>query len=408
MEIIVVSDTVRQRRSRTPSQNENIATDSKSKTVILPDVLPKTFHLAESSALFSQINEPQKLLTSTDAAEDESKFSVVEIRETNLTSPKKVISTYNVENMSTCSILESVSYLQPSCVETVHIIDVTSEPSDTDTCCSTPNLEERPEIHVSSDDDDGESDEYETGELGPELSPTMKVFTRQISKKENKKPLQKERDVLKDSEQNDKQNKIPPKPQRKRLTPTLKEILSATSDRDRFYGADKERFDEPLIFSDDDDNHRFRGQSADSFNRDMVLMKNPSNKQTNQKKIPKFELRCVFLFCQRVCCVHDTRFKNTNVPLTDSVFWIPKIPFRMKLAILLFKLSELNVFLLKNKFRICRNNIFKIVWNFLFDANLFFSNLCSHCRIALQNRMPLNQLCCMNGNWSTQRKTIPV
>lgn len=314
-EIIVVSDTVRQRRSRTPSQNEHIATDSKSKTVILPDVLPKTFHLAESSALFSQINEPQKLLTSTDAAEDESQFSVVEIRETNLTSPKKVVSTYNVENMSTCSILESVSYLQPSCVETVHIIDVTSEPSDTDTCCSTPNLDERPEIHVSSDDDDddddGESDEYETGELGPELSPTMKVFTRQISKKENKKPLQKERDVLRNSEQNDKQNKIPPKPQRKRLTPTLKEILSATSDRDSFYGADKERFDEPLIFSDDDDNHRLRGQSADSFNRDTVLMKNPSIKQTNKqtKKIPN--LNCDVSFCSAneyaVCMILDSK-----------------------------------------------------------------------------------------------------
>lgn len=283
-EIVVVSDTVRQRRSRTPSQNENVTTDSKAKSIIMPDLLPRTFHLAETSALFSQINEPKSLLTSKDEADGEAKFSVVEIRETNLTTPKKVVSTFNIQNqnigqsLNTCSILESVSYLAPSCVETVHIIDVTSDPSDTDTCCSTPNLDERPEIRVSSDDDDdGESEEYETGEPGPELSPTIKVFTTQISLEEDKKPMQKERDLLKDSEQ----SKVPPKPKRKKLTPTLQEIL--TSDRDSFYGADKELYDEPLIFSDDDENQRSRGQSTDFFNRDTVLIKKTLT-QTNQTK----------------------------------------------------------------------------------------------------------------------------
>lgn len=300
MEIVVVSDTVRQRRSRTPSQNENVTTDSKAKSIIMPDLLPKTFHLAETSALFSQINEPTSLLTSKDETDGEAKFSVVEIRETNLTTPKKVVSTFNIQNqnigqsLNTCSILESVSYLAPSCVETVHIIDVTSDPSDTDTCCSTPNFDERPEIRVSSDDDDdddGESEEYETGEPGPELSPTLKVFTRQISLKEDKNPMQKERDLLKDSEQ----SKVPPKPKRKKLTPTLKEIL--TSDRDSFYGADKELYDEPLIFSDDDENHRSRGQSTDIFNRDTVLIKKtPHTNKSNKTKIPKFQLRSVFFF----------------------------------------------------------------------------------------------------------------
>lgn len=309
-EIVVVSDTVRQRRSRTPSQNENVTTDSKAKSIIMPDLLPKTFHLAETSALFSQINEPKSLLTSKDEADGEAKFSVVEIRETNLTTPKKVVSTFNIQNqnigqsLNTCSILESVSYLAPSCVETVHIIDVTSDPSDTDTCCSTPNLDERPEIRVSSDDDDdddGESEEYETGEPGPELSPTIKVFTRQISLEEDKKPMQKERDLLKDSEQ----SKVPPKPKRKKLTPTLQEIL--TSDRDSFYGADKELYDEPLIFSDDDENHRSRGQSTDFFNRDTVLIKKtPHTNKSNKTKIPKFQLRSVF-FSEKECMVLDSK-----------------------------------------------------------------------------------------------------
>lgn len=76
-EIVVVSDTVRQRRARTPQSGESpssantSASESPTKAVeasssgdqVLPDVLPpQTFRLAESSTLFSQISlNPDKI-----------------------------------------------------------------------------------------------------------------------------------------------------------------------------------------------------------------------------------------------------------------------------------------------------------------------------------------------------------
>lgn len=305
MEIVVVSDTVRQRRSRTPSstalpQTENVITDTKAK--VMPDLLPKTFHLAESSALFSQINNAPHELTRKSCDEtDTAPFSVVEIRESNISPVKRVVNTYkrseNVEQMlNTCSILESVSYLEPSRVETVHIIDATSEPSDSETTCSTPNLDERDVDKMSSDDE--ESEEYETGERGTgSIEPMMRVSTARISFKENKgKIRQNDRDLLKDSDQIDVKCKVPPKPQRKKLTPTLKEILSAASDRDSFYSADKEVFDEPLTFSDDDDYH-FDGQLTDKFTGHTVHIKNP--KTNKQIKIPKTKLLFTVCFMRK-------------------------------------------------------------------------------------------------------------
>ncbi|XP_031638601.1 dystrophin, isoforms A/C/F/G/H isoform X5 [Contarinia nasturtii] len=284
MEIVVVSDTVRQRRSRTPStsattiQNDNIVKDSNKKSNVMPDLLPKTFHLAETSALFSQVNsDSENLLTQQDSIDNnESKVSIVEIRETNLSSPKRVVNTYKsnengqIQNigqvLNTCSILESVSYLEPSCcVETVHIIDATSEPSDSETPCSTPNLGDR---HDSDDeDDDSDENEYETGEPAP---------MKQMSYHKSRGALRNERNLLKESEQFDNISNSPSKPQRKKLTPTLKDILSATSDRDSFYSADKEVFDEPLTFSDDDDSHHLGEQTTENFNRDTDRIAKPN------------------------------------------------------------------------------------------------------------------------------------
>lgn len=302
MEIVVVSDTVRQRRSRTPSSTslphtENVITDTKAN--VMPDLLPKTFHLAESSSLFSQIdNAPNVLAQKSSDESDAAKFSVVEIRESNISPLKRVVNTYkrseNVEQISnTCSILEAVSYLEPSRVETVHIIDATSEPSDSETTCSTPNLDDRDVDKMFSDDD--ESGEYETGERGMgSIEPMMRVTTARISFKENKARMQKDRDLLRDSDEIDVKCKIPPKPQRKKLTPTLKEILSAASDRDSFYSADKEVFDEPLTFSDDDDHH-IDGQLIDKFNRHTVYIKTlEKQKKMNSKFQNKnYCLRCV-------------------------------------------------------------------------------------------------------------------
>lgn len=272
MEIVIVSDTVRQRRSRTPSSSTNPqnpeSTESTEKTV-LPDLLPKTFHLVESNPLFLQINSPNGLSLgqSMDEPDRAQQFSVVEIRESNLMEPKKLVNTFTKPNemeisenlgevLNSCSILESVNYLQPCDVETVHIIDATSEPSDTDTCCSTPNLDERPQSNATSTDG-SESEEYETGE------PSSLVDKIVISKERISFD---ERSIAKDRDNSmDKPGK-PANPQRKKLTPSLKEILSA--DRDSFYSADKEVFDEPLTFSDDDDDDA----PAEKIDRHTVLI----------------------------------------------------------------------------------------------------------------------------------------
>lgn len=365
MEIVVVSDTVRQRRSRTPlpqTPMQSSATESttaselpappststastkpklKPKPFILPDLLPKTFHLAESSALFSQVdNDAQNFLalkspsltpspTRTPPAppqrksslrrmaeqndyENVQKVSVVEIRESNLTTPKKAINTFHTREslqrqnlgqvMNTCSILESVDFIEPCNVETVHIVDVTSEPSDSETPSSTPKQSKRAglnnqrEASSDSDDEGGDSDEsdakeYETGEepiIGPlpETVSTdkMRILRRGISWDESRKPLKKDRDLLRDCET---------QPHRK-LVAGLKEILSVRSgDFDR----EAQSFDEPLVFSEDDDDDEVDEPQA---NRDTVFfhsVKKPSKTNRVQKFFLAPSLQCIS-FCE--------------------------------------------------------------------------------------------------------------
>lgn len=373
MEIVVVSDTVRQRRSRTPLQSppsppqqssstartvtdlpaHNYDTNAKPKQIAMPDLLPKTFHLAETCALFSQIDNaqnslapsPTKLTTPPPPPQRSSslktmrksvdhdyenvseKVSVVEIRAVNLTAPTRAISTYHTreslqchnigQRMNTCSILESIDYIEPSQVETVHIVDVSSEPSDSETRSSTPNPTNRTKQNnqresLSDDDDDDDDDqsdanEYETGEpamAGPQPKNSnrgkMQILRQQISCEGNRKSLQKDRDLLKDSEiecvteRRPQLKPSPPpklqKPQRIKLTPTLKEILSTTPTDCDQSAADK--FEEPLVFSDDDDDD-VNGDTVDDdsvqFNRDTVFFfqiefndTQPTNKQKPQ------------------------------------------------------------------------------------------------------------------------------
>lgn len=290
MEIVVVSDTVRQRRSRTPSSSAQVLhhengnkNDLKINSKVMPDVLPKTFHLAETSALFMQVNNnPENLLAQTKNIENcQSKFSIVAVRETNLSLPKSVYvdtndsgGTKNQNSIwNTCSILESVSYLEPSRVETVHIIDATSEPSsssDTETSCSTPNLDDRPKnkaILFLSDDEDSDEYDYRTGEPAPK-----NTANKRTTHTENKELSEKERYLLKGSEQPHNLTEAPPKPHRKKLTPTLGDILSAASDRDSFNSADNEVYDEPFTFSDDEDFNQLGGPSTEKFNRNTVLI----------------------------------------------------------------------------------------------------------------------------------------
>lgn len=276
MEIVVVSDTVRQRRSRTPSTSATSTANTNDDTKeivqsfkandssgnVMPDLLPKTFHLVESSTLFSQIQDSgaDLLMSNPDDVDREHKFAVVEIRESNITMPKRAIgkiepnvSENSIAVSNTCSILESVNFMKPSSVETVHIVDATSEPSDTETS-TTPNPDDGTESVGSSSDSDSEN-EYDTGETYipqgylPD-KPKRQVWLSRIEERPSSKV------------------------HRSRLQTTTKEALLI--DRDSFIdGDDNELNDEPLIFSDDDDQNIEVAQSDELTDRDTVYYIKP-------------------------------------------------------------------------------------------------------------------------------------
>lgn len=302
---------MRQRRARTPSSTqpqspaapnpnesppESNAGHTPSAAVnVLPDLLPRTFHLAESSSLFSQINEGKEpnhtsQLSQKAGEPAEPTFSVVAIRESNLTEPKKptftgsgdkasaaagslALLTPKIGEINTVSILEKVDFFEPEYVETVNIIDATSETSDTDTC-TTPVLDET-RSRISREDI--ENMQIDEALQIPELVAAVTAATTPatairsidspiILKVERKKmkltPLgdggkcvaaqSNDRDILRDSESTDHRRKPVKLKKKQQLAPRLKDDLSPTG-RDSFYNSDHENFEEPLVFSDDDD-----------------------------------------------------------------------------------------------------------------------------------------------------------
>jgi hypothetical protein len=228
-EIVIVSDTVRQRRSRTPI---SVTTDTnrESNFVALPDLLSNADEHNGSSD-FSHASKE------THPRED------------------KASATYNDNDSShgqivdTVNILESCNRLQPQQVETVHIIDASS---DTDTATSTPLLPRK-----SFASNNGSIDELKF-ELRQELE-TVAIFDtedgvdakkhddvvvkRQRISYEERKQLEKDRDLLRDSEGSLADMK---------LRPTLKELWM--EERNSFYDND---VDEPLEFSDDEEIPRY-------------------------------------------------------------------------------------------------------------------------------------------------------
>lgn len=251
----------------------------------MPDLLPTTFRLAESSSLFSQIsdnkdsqrpdsfyeyvNEPP-----TSDANKEQQFSVVAIRESNLT-PKMSIRHKDLEPklgeiVNTISILETVDTFEPEFVETVNIIDA-SEASDTDTCSSTPN---RLSFDYLDTEQQATHDLSSTSSSPPEpLSPIQMANSNADGRERRqqgvmlvaKQPIttaahhfyRKERDMLKDCDEHEDRTRTEAKLKMKQsLVPNLKEIL-CTPERDSFYSSDKEHNDEPLVFSEDEDIPRF-------------------------------------------------------------------------------------------------------------------------------------------------------
>lgn len=233
-EIVIVSDTVRQRRSRTPlsasiSSDTSVVPDF---TKVMPDLLPK-------ASVFSD--------ASVDETQSRGECSVVEVKERE-TSAK--MSIFESPKVDTINIFESCSSFEPEQVETVHIIDASS---DTDTAASTPQFQRKPMKSV------GSMDELKT-ELKRELEEISNfdsskedfcVKKQRISFDEHKSLKGKDRDVLRDSEiAEEKAIK------KMKLRPTLKELWM--EERNSFYDESKTNDEEELLeFSDDEEIPRY-------------------------------------------------------------------------------------------------------------------------------------------------------
>lgn len=275
-EIVVVSDTVRQRRARTPSSGIELAErlserfSNGDSSQGMPDVLPKTFRLAEASSLFTEdAMDPSKLINSQesrvemeDNASSSHKFSIVEIKEGNLSSKMSVLRDNSTDAnvgqiVDTINILERCDNFEPEYVETVHIVDASS---DTDTG-STPILNRKSSNKMDEDDS--------MDELEVELEKELELFSNYIVDEDvdkvllvekqrisfdGKQNMEKDRDFLKDSEQI-------------KLRPSLKELLM--EERNSFYSPDKEN-DEALVFSEDEDIPRYSIEMATDSDSDVV------------------------------------------------------------------------------------------------------------------------------------------
>lgn len=317
-----MSDTVRQRRARTPSANENTSermsngvtdeqasseraaspkAEASSPTMdnnrnVLPDLLPTTFRLAESSSLFSDISKNKPIANSElpPRAERSSRgtrrqqqqdFSVVAIREKNLGNEKmSVVQNVEVDEsenldpkvgeiVDTINILESVDTFEPEYVETVHIIDASEDTSDTDSSLhldESGGNKEDTKVEFEKDIDTSDPQLADEVEIRPSDSGVLRVEKQRISFEEKRKRLENERDLLRDSEEELDQEKTPrSKPKKARPSPRDAGIpLSPSAVRDSFYSQDKENFDEPLVFSEDEDIPRFSLELAPGLESD--------------------------------------------------------------------------------------------------------------------------------------------
>ena len=236
----------------------------------MPDVLPKTFRLAEASSLFEDAMDPNNQMISQesrnendDGSNNSHKFSIVEIKEGNLSSKMSVqrndSSVAKVgQIVDTINILERCDNFEPEYVETVHIVDASS---DTDTG-STPILNRKSSNKMDEDDSMDELEFELERELGlfskytvDEVDKVLVVEKQRISF-DGKQNMEKERDFLKDSEQ-------------MKLRPSLKELLM--EERNSFYSADKDN-DEALVFSEDEDIPRYSIEMATDSDSDVVTI----------------------------------------------------------------------------------------------------------------------------------------
>ncbi|XP_017846436.1 dystrophin, isoforms A/C/F/G/H isoform X3 [Drosophila busckii] len=320
-EIVVVSDTVRQRRARTPQAGESSSAPSTPNASakateqaassgggggggeqVLPDVLPpQTFRLAESSTLFSQISLNPRKLSADSAPAKPSKnkrkapaapAQMVEIKVKNIQNDKMSVQNIDLEPqqgeiVDTVNILESVEPFVPEYVETVQIVDL-SEDSDSSS---------RAELSKSkgSLSDAATDTELLRPAAGNTSTPLLHIQKQRISFEEKRKRIANERDLLRDSE--DENSSTPAaaaaklqavaNPKRwRQLQPEL-ELADAPESpiRNSFYAADKETgFDiEPLVFSDDEEIPRFSLEMTPTFDSDSDTsrIETPTTKKPN-------------------------------------------------------------------------------------------------------------------------------
>lgn len=336
-EIVVVSDTVRQRRARTPSSNSptkdvnSVSTPGRNSASneeggspppkpqvgseaafvvgqqqqqhVLPDLLPpQTFRLAETSALFSQIsNQPQHMQPNDDDIPppkpskrkiNEAPAQMVEIKVKNINGDKMSVQLSGLEPqkgeiVDTVNILESVEPFVPEYVETVQIVDL-SEDSDSSI---RPDAENKDMKRSKSKGSLGEVSLQppplnEENDLEVELRPTLtqtstpilRVEKQRISFDEKRKRVEKERDILRDSEEegDNPSSQLFKQPKAKRwrqLQMAMEELDNSMADydeRNSFYNADTElSFEvEPLVFSDDEDIPRFSMEMTQPLDSD--------------------------------------------------------------------------------------------------------------------------------------------
>lgn len=334
-EIVVVSDTVRQRRARTPqagdggssSPNTSVTEPQTPKAVkdadgehVLPDLLPpQTFRLAESSTLFSQISlnpaqvgKVEESLAATPPpkpAKNKRKAppapaQVVEIKVKNIQNDK--MSVHNIalepqqgEIVDTVNILESVEPLLPEYVQTVQIVDL-SEDSDSSSrydaegkemrrTRSKHSLKETPHDKVQEDNADVEGEAMLRPAEGNTSTPFLRVEKQRISFDEKRKRIAHERDILRDSEEDEQEmtqdcdasaadgGTEVHRSKAKRWRQLQPELDATTPDtepespiRNSFYSPDKETsFDvEPLVFSDDEEIPRFSLEMTPTIDSD--------------------------------------------------------------------------------------------------------------------------------------------
>lgn len=211
-------------------------------------LLPATFRLAEKSVLFSRVsnNEPiseTKTISTKPSDIERNKCSVVEIKEKNISTKM------SVQNVKICSwdepmqlvgqlvdninVLEMCQTFEPEYVETVNIIDASS---DTDTSCPSPKLES----HNKNKD------------------ASFKEAFVKASNAKRKPNSQNDCGVVMGS---------------KRIVDSAKICRNfniSVEERDSFYNSDNENYDEPLMFSEDEDIPRYSFELAADSDSDTV------------------------------------------------------------------------------------------------------------------------------------------